>query len=115
MKILKEKVLTIDNKQYWKRREFSSGTTYEAEMFWIPYFELRNSDFKKNQNKDFNSFLNKNNFDPESLNSINMFQTDIRQYFKEVDKFSKLSEQYGEYQYLNHIWQCQSFSPNSQS
>ena len=66
------------------------------------YFELRNSDSKKNQNNDFNSFLNKNNFDPESLNSINMFQTDIHQYFKEVDKFSKLSEQYGEYQYLNH-------------
>ena len=41
MKILKEKVLTIDNKQYWKKREFISGITYEAEMFWIPYFELR--------------------------------------------------------------------------
>lgn len=41
MNILKEKVLTIGNKQYWKRREFISGTTYEAEMFWIPYFELR--------------------------------------------------------------------------
>jgi hypothetical protein len=38
---LEDKVLTIGNKQYWKRREFRSGTTYESEMFWVPYFELR--------------------------------------------------------------------------
>ena len=57
VKILKEKVLTIDNKQYWKRREFSSGTTYEAEMFWVPYFELRKGKVVQVENKVPPKFL----------------------------------------------------------
>lgn len=64
------------------------------------YFELRNlSEAKRNQNKDFNLFLKKNGFDSSSLNDKNLFKSNIKEYFKKVDEFTKLTEIFAEEEY----------------
>lgn len=61
------------------------------------YFERKNvNEAKKNRNKNFNSFLKENNFDPSVLENDKLFKENIVDYFKEVDRFVKLSEQFGE-------------------
>ena len=60
------------------------------------YFELKNkSEANKNKNKRFNNFLKRNGFDINSLNDEKLFKNDIKAYFKKVDKFSELSEEFG--------------------
>ena len=60
------------------------------------YFELKNkSQANKNKNKRFNNFLKRNGFDANSLNDGKLFKNDIKAYFKKVDKFTELSEEFG--------------------
>ena len=60
------------------------------------YFELKNkSEANKNKNKRFNNFLKRNGFDINSLNDEKLFKNDIKAYFKKVDKFTELSEEFG--------------------
>ena len=60
------------------------------------YFELKNkSEANKNKNKRFNNFLKRNGFDVNSLNDGKLFKNDIKAYFKKVDKFTELSEEFG--------------------
>ena len=60
------------------------------------YFELKNkSEANKNKNKRFNNFLKRNGFDVNSLNDEKLFKNDIKAYFKKVDKFTELSEEFG--------------------
>ena len=60
------------------------------------YFELKNkSEANKNKNKRFNNFLKRNGFDINSLNDGKLFKNDIKAYFKKVDKFTELSEEFG--------------------
>ena len=60
------------------------------------YFELKNkSEANKNKNKRFNNFLKRNGFDANSLNDGKLFKNDIKAYFKKVDKFTELSEEFG--------------------
>lgn len=60
------------------------------------YFELKNkSEANKNKNERFNNFLKKNGFDTNSLNDGKLFKNDIKEYFKKVDKFTELSEEFG--------------------
>ena len=60
------------------------------------YFELKNkSEANKNKNKRFNNFLKRNGFDVNSLNDGKLFKNDIKSYFKKVDKFTELSEEFG--------------------
>lgn len=63
------------------------------------YFELQNKSSKKNQNSNFNNFLRKHSFDPSSLNDQKLFKDDIKEYFKKVDRFVKLSEEFGHYSF----------------
>ena len=60
------------------------------------YFELKNkSEANKNKNERFNNFLKKNDFDANSLNDGKLFKNNIKEYFKKVDKFTELSEEFG--------------------
>ena len=60
------------------------------------YFELKNkSEADKNKNERFNIFLKKKGFDPYSLNDEKLFKNNIKEYFRKVDNFSKLSEEFG--------------------
>lgn len=60
------------------------------------YFELKNkSEANKNKNERFNNFLKNNDFDVNSLNDGKLFKNNIKEYFKKVDKFTKLSEEFG--------------------
>lgn len=60
------------------------------------YFELKNkSEANKNKNERFNNFLKKNDFDANSLNDGKLFENNIKEYFKKVDKFTELSEEFG--------------------
>ena len=60
------------------------------------YFELKNkSEANKNKKKRFNNFLKRNGFDINSLNDGKLFKNDIKAYFKKVDKFTELSEEFG--------------------
>ena len=60
------------------------------------YFELKNkSEANKNKNERFNNFLKKNGFDINSLNDGKLFKNDKKEYFKKVDKFTELSEEFG--------------------
>ena len=60
------------------------------------YFELKNrSEANKNKNERFNDFLKKNGFDINTLNDGKLFKNDIKEYFKKVDKFTELSEEFG--------------------
>ena len=63
------------------------------------YFELRNKDSMKNQNPNFNKFLKEHSFDPASLNDEKLFKADIKKYFRKVDQFTKLSEDFGRYSF----------------
>lgn len=64
------------------------------------YFELKNkSEANKNKNERFNNFLKKNGFDINSLNDGKLFKTDIKEYFKKVDKFTELSEEFAREEY----------------
>ncbi len=66
------------------------------------YFELKNkSEANKNKNERFNNFLKKNGFDANSLNDGKLFKNDIKEYFKKVDKFTKLSEEFGRTEFNN--------------
>ena len=70
------------------------------------YFELKNkSEANKNKNERFNNFLKKNGFDISSLNDGKLFKNDIKEYFKKVDKFTDLSEEFAreEYRYSRKI------------
>ena len=66
------------------------------------YFELRNKSSIKNQNTNFNKFLKSNGFDPRSLNDSKLFKEDIKAYFKKVDEFTKLSEDFGRSSFDNN-------------
>ena len=60
------------------------------------YFELKNkSEANKNKNERFNNFLKNNDFDANSLNDGKLFKNNIKEYFKKVDKFTELSEEFG--------------------
>lgn len=64
------------------------------------YFELKNkSEANKNKNERFNNFLKKNGFDINSLNDGKLFKNDIKEYFKKVDKFTVLSEEFAREEY----------------
>ena len=64
------------------------------------YFELKNkSEANKNKNERFNNFLKKNGFDINSLNDGKLFKNDIKEYFKKVDKFTDLSEEFASEEY----------------
>ena len=64
------------------------------------YFELKNkSEANKNKNERFNNFLKKNGFDINSLNDGKLFKNDIKEYFKKVDKFTELSEEFAREEY----------------
>ena len=64
------------------------------------YFELKNkSEANKNKNERFNNFLKKNGFDINSLNNGKLFKNDIKEYFKKVDKFTDLSEEFAREEY----------------
>ena len=64
------------------------------------YFELKNkSEANKNKNERFNNFLKKNGFDINSLNDGKLFKNDIKEYFKKVDKFTDLSEEFAREEY----------------
>ena len=66
------------------------------------YFELKNkSEANKNKNEKFNNFLKKNGFDINSLNDGKLFKNDINEYFKKVDKFAELSEEFGRAEFDN--------------
>ena len=66
------------------------------------YFELKNkSEANKNKNEKFNNFLKKNGFDINSLNDGTLFKNDINEYFKKVDKFAELSEEFGRAEFDN--------------
>ena len=66
------------------------------------YFELKNkSEANKNKNERFNNFLKKNGFDINSLNDGKLFKNDIKEYFKKVDKFAELSEEFGRAEFDN--------------
>ena len=66
------------------------------------YFELKNkSEASKNKNERFNNFLKKNGFDINSLNDGKLFKNDINEYFKKVDKFAELSEEFGRAEFDN--------------
>ena len=66
------------------------------------YFELKNkSEANKNKNERFNNFLKKNGFDIDSLNDEKLFKNDIQEYFKKVDKFTKLSSEFGRAEFNN--------------
>lgn len=66
------------------------------------YFELKNkSEANKNKNERFNNFLKKNGFDINSLNDGKLFKNDIKEYFKKVDKFTELSEEFGRAEFNN--------------
>ena len=66
------------------------------------YFELKNkSEANKNKNERFNNFLKKNGFDIDSLNDEKLFKNDIQEYFKKVDKFTKLSAEFGRAEFNN--------------
>ena len=66
------------------------------------YFELKNkSEANKNKNERFNNFLKKNGFDINSLNDGKLFKNDINEYFKKVDKFAELSEEFGRAEFDN--------------
>ena len=66
------------------------------------YFELKNkSEANKNKNERFNNFLKKNGFDIDSLNDGKLFKNDINKYFKKVDKFAELSEEFGREEFDN--------------
>ena len=64
------------------------------------YFELKNkSEANKNKNERFNNFLKRNGFDINSLNDGKLFKNDIKEYFKKVDKFTDLSEEFAREEY----------------
>ena len=66
------------------------------------YFELKNkSEANKNKNERFNNFLKKNGFDTNSLNDEKLFKNDIKKYFKKVDEFTELSEEFGRTEFNN--------------
>ena len=66
------------------------------------YFELKNkSEASKNKNERFNNFLKENGFDINSLNDVKLFKNDINEYFKKVDKFAELSEEFGRAEFDN--------------
>ena len=68
------------------------------------YFELKNkSEANKNKNERFNNFLKKNGFDINSLNDEKLFKNDIKEYFKKVDKFAELSEEFARTEFNNSI------------
>lgn len=64
------------------------------------YFERKNlEEARSNRNNEFNNFLLEKGFDVSKLESNDLFTSDIKEYFTNVDKFSKLSEEFGKYQY----------------
>ena len=64
------------------------------------YFELKNkSEANKNKNERFNNFLKNNDFDANSLNDGKLFKNNIKEYFKKVDKFTDLSEEFAREEY----------------
>lgn len=63
------------------------------------YFELHNKNSMKNQNLNFNIFLRNHSFDPTSLNDENLFRSNIKEYFRKVDRFTKLSEEFGRHSF----------------
>lgn len=64
------------------------------------YFETNNlREARKNRNKEFDQFLSKNNFDISILENGKLFRENIKEYFKSVDRFAKLSEEFGKEQY----------------
>lgn len=63
------------------------------------YFELKNRSSMKNQNPNFNKFLREHSFDPVSLNDQKLFRDNIKEYFKKVDRFTNLSEEFGRYSF----------------
>ena len=64
------------------------------------YFELKNkSEANKNKNERFNNFLKNNDFDANSLNDGKLFKNNIKEYFKKVDKFTDLSEEFSREEY----------------
>ena len=66
------------------------------------YFELKNkSEANKNKNERFNNFLKNNDFDANSLNDGKLFKNNIKEYFKKVDKFAELSEEFGRAEFDN--------------
>lgn len=66
------------------------------------YFELRNKSSMKNQNPNFNKFLKEHSFDPTSLNDEKLFRANIKEYFRKVDRFTKLSEEFGRHSFDVH-------------
>lgn len=66
------------------------------------YFELRNKSSMKNQNPNFNKFLKEHSFDPASLNDEKLFRANIKEYFRKVDQFTKLSEEFGRHSFDVH-------------
>ena len=66
------------------------------------YFELRNKSSMKNQNPNFNKFLKEHSFDPASLNDEKLFRANIKEYFRKVDRFTKLSEEFGRHSFDVH-------------
>ena len=66
------------------------------------YFELRNKNSIKNQNPNFNKFLKEHSFDPVSLNDEKLFRSNIKEYFRKVDRFTKLSEEFGRHSFDVH-------------
>lgn len=66
------------------------------------YFELKDiSTANKNKNSNFNDFLKKNDFDSSTLNNEKLFKSNIKEYFKKVDKFAELSEAFGREEFGN--------------
>ena len=63
------------------------------------YFELHNKNSMKNQNLNFNIFLRNHSFDPTSLNDEKLFRSNIKEYFRKVDRFTKLSEEFGRHSF----------------
>lgn len=60
------------------------------------YFERKNiGEAKINRNSSFNSFLKDNGFDISVLENDELFKNNIMEYFKNVDKFVRLSEEFG--------------------
>ena len=51
--------------------------------------------------KDSTIFLKRMVFDINSLNDRKLFKNDIKEYFKKVDKFTELSEEFGRTEFNN--------------
>ena len=64
------------------------------------YFEQKNiKNAKKNREPEFDIFLAKNKFNPDTLSNNTLFNEDIKGFFKKVDEFTSLTEKFGREQY----------------